>query len=253
MTNFTHAAFYQLNDGAGTSTAESLGLGAPAGSIAGTTTGIWANADCLTINNASGAAGDNAILLRSSYIDEMCRLDNLSGSIVVMLWINQPAEPTNGAIFGYGRVGNNTDGGYAVKCDDLGLIYSIRGGATFEYRTVANAEALGSGQRNTWFAFGAQIDVIDGRVITAAYQNGYPGKGSRVFNLESALPRVDSAAVGARLLATPNGASTSSQPMWGQTQVKRAFVGRTNGDQRHNIPKWMKAFYDTTTGIVPFM
>lgn len=252
--NFERACFYELNDGTGTSVSDTLGNG-PAGTVAGTTAGIWANAGGITVNNAAGAAGDNAILLKSDYIDQMMRLDNLAGSVVMMWWFKQPQVPSSGTqcIASYGDINTNTDGGYAVKATDCGLIYSIRGGATWEARGPVLTDILTTAQNDTWFAYGVQIDVFSGKVVSAGYVNGFPQRGARIFNIESAIPRVASSGCGARLLAAANGVNNSGQQLWGQTQVKRFFIGRTSGDQRHNIPKWMQAFYETTSGTPSFM
>lgn len=254
MSNLAAAVFYPLDEGTGTTVSDALGNG-PAGSIAGTLTNIWSNSGAFTISNGAGAAGDNAIRLQSSYIDNLMRLDNLNGSIVVMFWLKQPQPPSSGAqcSFSYGDINSNTDGGYAFYADSCGAIYSIRGGATWQARGPANAAPLTATYNNRWFAYCIQLDVIDGVVVTSAYINGYPYWGARLFNLESALPRVASSGCGARFLAAAYGQNGSGQQMWGQTQVKRLLIGRTNGDLREDVPKWAKEFYETTSGIPSFV
>lgn len=51
--NFTKAAFYKLDDGAGTAAADALG-NAPSLAVIGTTTNLWANADCPTTSFNKG-------------------------------------------------------------------------------------------------------------------------------------------------------------------------------------------------------
>lgn len=252
--NFEKSVFYELADGTGTSVVDTLGNG-PTGSIQGTTTNIWSNAGCFTISNASGAAGDNAIKIQDSYIDEMMRLDNLSGSIVVMYMLNQPQVPSSGtrAIFSYGNTGSATDGAYALADLSNSVFYSIRGGATSEFGGTNTCESLTASENNTWFSYGFQLDVIDGRVISSSYINGEPHRGCRLFNLEAGLPRVDTAGCGIRLFARSSGASTSTNFMWGGTKLKRVFIGRVSGDQRHNIPAWCEEYYTTQSGTPSFM
>lgn len=252
--NFDKAVFYTLAEGTGTSVSDALGNG-PAGSVQGTTTNIWANAGGFTVSNSAGAAGDNAIKIQDTYIDELCRLDNLNGSVVLMYWMRQPQVPNSGTryIMSYGDIGTNTDGAYSLIDQSHVAVYSVRGGATFEFGGGANTESIVAAQNNQWLAYWANFDVLDGRLVVSCGINGTPQRGSRLFNLESALPRVASNGSGVRLLGRGAGASGSANFIWGQTQVKRVFIGRVNGDQRHNIPQWAKQFYNTPTGIPDFM
>lgn len=137
--NFTQSAFYKLDDGAGTAAADALG-NAPSLAVIGTTTNLWANADCLTISNAAGAAGDNALKSVDAYFDAMLRLDDLEGSSVVLMFgVNKPQVPTTGArvMFTYGNIAGNTDGGYGVYDQAHIPLYSVRGGATWQSPSLA--------------------------------------------------------------------------------------------------------------------
>lgn len=254
MSVFASVVFYTLDDGIGTVVQDALGNG-PDGVITGTTTGVWANADCFTINEASGGVGDNAIRLQGGYIDDLLRLDNLNGTIVAMWQLNQPQPPSSGAqcILSYGDINSNVDGGYAIYADTLGLIYSVRGGATWVARGGNCAQALSAAQNNQWFSYGVQIDVIDGQCVIAAYINGYPYWGARAFDLEGYLPRIASSGCGARLLAAAYGINGASQFLLGQTRVKRFLIGRVVNDARHDIPKWAKQYHEVSSGIPPFV
>lgn len=245
--NFDNAVFYLLDEGAGSSVYDSLSNG-PTGEIVGTHTNIWSNPGNLTIGASAGTVGDNAIKLRGSYIDDLMRLDNLNGSIVVMYWLRQPQIPTSGSryVLSYGDIGSNADGAYAIQDMSNYLVYSRRGGATFESCGYSITEPLTSSKNNTWFAYCIEIDVIDGKVVFSSYINGTPQRGIRVFNLEPALPRVDSAGAGIRLLGRAAGVNGSADYLWGGTQVKRMFIGRSSGEHRHNIPTWARQFYENT-------
>lgn len=253
--NFSRACFYTLDEGAGVAVADALGNG-PDGAIVGTTTNLWANAGGLTVSNAAGSAGDNAIKFLGDYIDQLCRLDNLEGSLVWMYWIKQPQMPTGGqTIFSYGDVGSNVDGGYYLNHPVQSLVYSIRGGSTWQAGTnSSNTEPLLAADNDVWRAICIQFDVFDGKLHISGAIDGFPQRGNRLFNLEAGLPRVASNGTGMRFLARGyNAAALSDQFVWGQTQVKRLFVGRVDGEQRHNIPKWFQQFYETATGIPGFM
>lgn len=250
--NFSRACFYKLDEGSGVTVSDSLGNG-PVGTIAGTITNIWANPGCFTISNAAGAAGDNAIRLQGAYIDELCRLDNLeTGSVIVMLQMNQPQVPTTGTrcFFGYGDTGTNTDGGYAIQDQGQGFLSSVRGGAVNSYRGPVVHDVLTAAQNNTWLSFGYQIDVVAGQCVYSGYNGGDPSRGMRMFDLEAALPRVDSVGGGARICAKPSGLNGSVAALWGQTKIKRVFIGRTSGEQRHNIPKWMAQFAEDNVSFM---
>lgn len=255
--NFTKAVFYELAEGTGTSVVDTLGNG-PAGTIAGTTTNIWSNAGAFTIDNAthaSGVAGDNAIKVQDAYIDAMMDLTTLEGSsLVLMYMLNQPQVPTGTKyIMSYGDVGSNTDGAYAVSDQNQLCVYSVRGGATSEFGGAITVDPILTAQNNTWVSYGYQLDLFNGKLVSSGYANGNPGRGCRIFNLEATLPRVAANGCGIRLLARGSGVTGAANFMWGQTQIKRVFIARTNGDQRHNIPVWCNAYYNDTAGTVPFM
>lgn len=242
--NFSHSCFYKLDEGAGVAVSDSLGNG-PIGAVVGATTNIWANAGCFTISNSAGAAGDNAIKLQSSYIDELCRLDNHShGAFILMLEVNQPQVPTTGTrgFFGYGDTGTNTDGAYLIQDQGQGLVYSVRGGATNFYRGPVVHDVLTASFNDVWVPFGYQIDVADGACIYSGYNGGDPARGMRIFDFDGALPRVASSGSGARICARPSGANGSAAHLWGQTKIRNVFIGRVDGEQRNNIPKWMARY-----------
>lgn len=253
--NFTSAAFYKLDEGTGTTVSDALG-NAPDATVIGTTTNLWANADCLTVSNAQGAAGDNAIKVVDPYFDAMLRLDDLDGSsILLMYWMKQPEPPSSGTrfIMSYGDLSNNTDGGYGLQDQILVPNYSLRGGLTWQNTGLTITEPVDASNNNVWTMMGFQIDLFGGKLVCNGYMDGEPNRGARLFALEATLPRADSLGAGLRLLARGKATGTTDNYVWGQTQYKRFFLGRVNGDQRHLVPVWMKAFYDTTTGIPSFM
>lgn len=253
--NFSHSAFYELADGAGVAATDSLG-NAPNGSIIGTTTNLWANAGCLTIGNAQGAAGDNAIKVVDAYMDAMLRMDDLEGSsIVLMYWVNQPQIPSSGArvICSYGNIAGNTDGAWALYDQTHIPLYSVRGGATWQSPSLVVNEPQTTAENDVWMAYCIQLDVFDGKLAVSSCINGQPNRGLRLFNLEPALPRVDTSGAGLRLLGRGLSGGGSSSFVWGQTKYRRMFIARTNGDQRHMIPVWAKSHYDNATGVPDWM
>ena len=254
--NFTHAVYYPFDEGAGTTVSDALGNG-PAGTVAGTTTGIWANAGCLTINNAQGASGDNYIKLASAYLDAMCDLSTMADqSLVMMFWFNQPV-PTTGVPFllTYGQLlkATNPDGAWGIGADNQWIFYNENiGGSGYISRAAGCIEPLATGTptatNGSWFAYTVQIDVFDGRAYISGCMDSRPQRGVRLFNIEGAnMPKLDSSGAGIRLLAAGVGADGAGGNMWGQTMVKGIFIGRTNGEQRNNIPKWATRFYGGDT------
>lgn len=260
--NFSHSLFYKLDEGAGSTVSDSLGHG-PAGTIAGTLTNVWANAGGLTVSNAAGSAGDNAIKLQNAYIEEMCDLSTLDGnSLVLMFWFNQPQASTGAPfIMSYGQLikASNPDGAWAIASDNQFSFYWEKlGGSGYLARGVGNIEPLAAGTitetNGVWHAYCIQIDKFDGKCNVSGCMDGRPQRGARLFNLEAdGFPKLDSSGAGIRLLACAVGASGSGGFMFGQTQVKRIFIGRTNGEQRNNIPKWANDFYQNDSGINDWM
>jgi len=254
--NFSHKIFYGLAEGAGTTVADSLGNG-PAGTVAGTTTGIWANADCLTINNAAGASGDNHIKLQNAHIDAMCDLSTLDGnSLVMMVWFNQPQAVTGAPfLMSYGQLLKtaNPYGAWGIAADNAFTPYFEKIGASgYISRAVGMIEPLAAGSNTetngTWHAYTVQIDKFDGKMMASGCMDGRPQRGARLFTLEdNGFPTVDGQASGIRLLAACISGSSVGGQMWGQTKVKGFFLGRTNGEQRNNIPKWATRFYNGDT------
>ena len=255
--NFSHKILYGLDEGTGTTVSDALGNG-PVGTVVGTTTGIWANADCLTINNAQGAGGDNHIKLQNAYIDQMCDLSTLSNqSLVMMFWFNQPQVVTGAPfLMSYGQLTktSNPYGAWGIAADNAFTLYFEKiGGSGYISRAAGTIEPLAAGTptetNNTWHAYTVQIDVFDGKVFVSGCIDGRPQRGARIFTLESAgFPMVDGQGAGIRLLAacTAN-VNTVDGQMWGQTKLKQFFIGRTSGEQRNNIPKWATRFYNGDT------
>lgn len=267
--NFSHAIFYQLNEGSGTTVSDALGKG-PTGTVTGTTTGIWANADCLTVNNAQGASGNNAIKLQNAYIDELCNLSTLANqSLVVMFWFNQPMLVTSGTpfVFTYGKLlkGSPSSGAFGIAGDnDFSINYTTPNGATLINRGATMMSELGSSldpgwndvPENKWYAISMQFDVFDGKCFVHSCVNGRPQRGVRMFEFETAgFPRDDSIGtkVGIQLLAASDNNGAGIGNLWGQTRVKRVFVGRTSGEARNMIPKWAHSFFENKTGILDWM
>lgn len=254
--NFSRAAFYKLDEGAGTSVADTLG-NAPAGTIVGEATNLWANAGCMTESKAAGAAGDNAIKLIDPYFDELMRLDTLEGSsLLFMYWLNQPQVPATGTrfLFTYGDILSTVDGGYGCT-DAQGHVatYSIRDVTTWQSGVLTVTEPMPAAENGNWMCFGIQFDLYDGRLVIQGNINGHPNRAYRLFNLESALPRADSSGAGLRLFGRGTAGGGSNNYLFGQTQVKRAFIGRTNGDMRHRLPIWQREFYEQATGVPDWM
>lgn len=255
--NFSHSVFYKLDEGAGTTVSDSLGNG-PVGTVGGTLTNIWANAGCITVSNAQGAAGDNYIKLQNAHIDAMCDLSTLNGnSLVMMFWFRQPVPVSSGGpmLIAYSDALENPQvtGFWAVGAyNDFAPQFVKKGGTSLFNRSFGTIEALTANENNTWYSFCIQIDIFDGKCSVSGTMNGKPQRGMRMFDLETALPSADDEGRGLTLLAAANAASYVAQ-VWGQTQVKRVFIGRTNGEQRHNIPKWANDFYLNATGINDWM
>lgn len=255
--NFTNAIHYQLNEGSGTTVSDALGNG-PAGTVAGTTTGIWANAGCLTINNAAGAGGDNHIKLQNSYIDALCDLSTLNNqSLVMMFWFNQPQAVTGAPfLMTYGQIikASNPYGAWGIAADNAFTPYFEKNGASsYISRAAGMIEPLAAGTptetNGQWHAYTVQIDVFGGRCYASGCMDGRPQRGARLFTLEdNGFPTVDGQGAGIRLLAAcTSNVNTVGGQLWGQTQIKSFFLGRTSGEQRNNIPKWATRFYNGDT------
>lgn len=71
------AVYYKLNEGSGTNLTEN-GADGPSITVGGTTTGIWANANCLTHD----AAGNTIQVLNNPYIDGLVSMAS-EGSILI--------------------------------------------------------------------------------------------------------------------------------------------------------------------------
>jgi len=246
--NFSHSLFYKLDEGSGSTVSDSLGHG-PVGTIAGTLTNVWANAGNLTISNAAGSGGDNSIKLQNAYIDQMCDLSTLEGkSLVMMFWYRQPVLISSGDPFlmSYGRMQPNGQVvGFGLGAIGMTFQHGSADGASIVSRGAGCIEPLTANENNEWYAYSVQIDVFDGRVVVSGCMDGRPQRGARIFNIEAdGLPTVDTSGTGLRLLAAASGVSGSAGYLWGQTQIKNFFIGRTNGEQRHNIPKWATRFYN---------
>jgi hypothetical protein len=261
--NFSHSMFYKLDEGSGSTVSDALGHG-PVGTIAGTLTNVWANAGGLTISNAQGSSGDNAIKLQSAYIDAMCDLSTLEdNSLVMMFWFKQPIPVSSGVPFllTYGQIlkAANPDGGWGIAADNAFTFYWEKlGGTGYLSRGNGCIEPLATGSitetNNVWHAYCVQIDRFDGKCNVSGCMGGRPQRGARLFNLEAdGYPKQDTSAAGLRLLAAATGVSSSGGGVWGQTQIKRIFIGRTNGEQRNNIPKWANQFYLNDTGTPDWM
>lgn len=255
--NFSHKVFYGLDEGSGTTVSDSLGNG-PSGTVAGTTTNIWANADCLTISNSAGSGGDNHINLQNAHIDQMCDLSTLDGnSLVMMFWFNQPQAVTGAPfLMTYGQIikTSNPYGSWGISSDNSFTPYFEKiGGSGYIARGAGVIEALAAGTitetNNTWHAYTVQIDVFDGKMMVSGCMDGRPQRGARIFTLEdSGFPTVDGQSAGIRLLAAcTTNVSTVGGQLWGQTKVKQFFLGRTSGEKRHMIPKWATRFYNGDT------
>jgi hypothetical protein len=258
--NFSHSLFYKLDEGIGSTVSDSLGNG-PAGTIGGTLDNIWANAGGLTVDNpthVTTAVGDNYIKLQNAYIDEMCDLSTLEGnSLVMMFWFRQATATISGGpmLIAYSEAleNPNVTGFWAIGCNnDFTPQFVKKGGTALFSRSVGCIEALTASENDTWFAVSIQIDIFDGKCCVSGCLNGHPQRGMRMFDLELALPSADDESRGITLLAAANAASYVAN-VWGGTQVKRMFIGRTNGEQRHNIPKWAWDFYLNDTGINDWM
>lgn len=253
--NFTASAFYKLDEGTGATVADALGK-APDLSVIGTTTDIWANADCFTISKPAGAAGDNALKAVDAYFDAMLRLDDLDGSSILLAYqINQPQVPSSGAriVMSYGDFGNTTDGGWGVYDSNHIPTWSLRSGGTWQQNGHTVIEPLTAAENGVWTSLAVQLDLFDGRLVATGYINDYPNRGCRLFSAEASLPRADTTGAGFRLFGKGSSGGGSANFLWGQTQLRRVFIGRTNGDQRHNVPKWVKSLSDASGGIPSFM
>lgn len=259
--NFSHSLFYKLDEGTGTTVSDSLGNG-PVGTVAGTLTNIWANAGGITVSNAQGASGDNAIKLQNAYIDAMCDLSTMvNQSLVMMFWFKQPVVSAGGIfLLSYGQLikAANPDGAWAIASDNQFSFYWEKlGGSGYLSRGAGSIEPLAAGTatetNGTWHAYSIQIDVFDGKCFVSGCMDGRPQRGARIFNIESGYPKLDTSGAGIRLLACAVGASGHGGYVYGQTQVKRMFIGRTVGEQRNNIPKWATAEYLAPTGIKDWM
>lgn len=255
--NFTHSIFYKLDEGTGTTVSDSLGNG-PVATIGGTLTNIWANAGALTVNGASGIVGDNFIKIQNAHIDAMCDLSTLNGnSLVMMFWFNQPVPVSAGGpmLIAYSEAleNPNVTGFWAVGAyNDFTPQFVVKGGTALISRAAGSIEALTANENNVWYAYCVQIDIFGGKCSVSGTMNGKPQRGMRMFDLELSLPSADDEARGLVLLAAANAAGYVAQ-VWGQTQVKRVFIGRTNGEQRHKIPLWANDFYLNATGVNDWM
>lgn len=252
--NFSHKILYGLDEGTGSTVSDSLGNG-PVGTIAGTLTNVWANADCLTISNAAGSGGDNAIKLQNAYIDTLCDLSTLNNqSLVMMFWFNQPQAVTGAPfLMTYGQIikATNPYGAWGIAADNAFTPFIEKvGGSGYITRAAGMVEPLAAGTptetNGQWHAYSVQIDAFDGKVMASGCMDGRPQRGARLFTLEqNPMPTVDGQGAGIRLLAAcTTNVNTIGGQMWGQTKIKQFFLGRTVGEQRNNIPKWATRFYN---------
>lgn len=247
------AAWWKLNEGTGATVIDQVsGLSCD---IVNTTTNLWDNPGWATLN-----VDTNIRIRNNSTVDELMRLDTLSGSLIVGLDIS-PAVPAaaNAHLWGYGDNGNNTVGGYS------GFVNTTAAGATQMAFCPVGGSTFGSMPQNLTSLLKVKnrklyhwvIHRIGGRLWVDGYENGWHSRSCQSLLLEAGPPTV-ATAQGLRIGSRPNGVGGGAANYAGGAtaitlpKIRNFHVLRITGDYRPKIPGWLNNIAATMPyGLIP--
>lgn len=257
-TSIEKIAWYPCNEGTGEAIADKFGNETTDGAVKGTDKDVWIGGNYITIT----AGNNSGVHFLGDYTSQIYDLSTLSEQSLVLFWnYRKPAADITGIQYyyslgtpasgSYGGVGfiPNIEGG--TLDHDVQLYFGIPGGATNQvWDGQAMGDQLEADDKHKWRTMCTVFHSFDGWLYIDWYLHGIYGGSGRLFQIEDDRPTVSPSA---RLVFS--GRPSSGNILNGLdvgSGLKDLIVFRTVGDERHNLPKWVKQMhYASLSGGIP--